>query len=92
MRRTAGRLAFALLLALAVWGIFALAAGAQTIVVPTTADTYLRQSNANKNQGLETVLHVQQSGHNRALLRMDQAAIASVAASQLHFGMFRFAA
>jgi PKD repeat protein len=55
--------------------------GAQTIVVPAAADTYLRQSNANKNQGQETVLHVQQSGHNRALVRMDQAAIAAAVGS-----------
>jgi hypothetical protein len=41
------------------------------------ADTYVRSGQANQNQGYETVLHVQQSGDNRSLVRMDQASIAA---------------
>lgn len=41
------------------------------------ADTYLRSGQANQNQGYETILRVQDSGNNRALFRIDQAAIAA---------------
>ncbi len=52
-------------------------ASAQTVSIPATADTYLRQSSANQNQGQDVLLHIQQSGHNRTLVAMDPAAIAS---------------
>src|SRR5438045_1624329 len=71
-----GTLGSTVLLAMA-GALLASSVCAQTVVVPASADTYLRQSNANKNQGLETVLQLRQSGHNRALVKMDQAAIAA---------------
>ncbi len=52
-------------------------ASAQTVSLPATADTYLRQSAANQNQGQDVLLHIQQSGHNRTLVAMDPAAIAA---------------
>jgi hypothetical protein len=36
------------------------------------ADTYIRQGAPNQNQGTETALRLQSSGHNRVLLRWDQ--------------------
>ncbi len=54
---------------------------AQTSTLPAVADTYLRLGSPNQNQGQETVLRVQQSGSNRALVRMDQAAIAAAVGS-----------
>jgi hypothetical protein len=42
------------------------------------ADTYLKKGSPNKNQGTETILRIQKSGPNRALVRFDQAAIAAV--------------
>ncbi|MEP7012842.1 MAG: DNRLRE domain-containing protein [Acidobacteriota bacterium] len=52
-------------------------ATAQTVALPANSDTYLRQSSANQNNGQDTLLHVQQSGHNRVLVAMDSAAIAA---------------
>lgn len=54
---------------------------AQTTAISPAADTYLRQSLPNQNQGQETALHVQQLGRNRTLVRMDQAAIAAAVGS-----------
>lgn len=56
-------------------------ASAQTVALPATADTYLRQGSPNQNQGQEVLLHVQQSGHNRMLVAMDSAAIAAAVGS-----------
>ncbi|MEP7012840.1 MAG: DNRLRE domain-containing protein [Acidobacteriota bacterium] len=56
-------------------------AAAQTVSFPATADTYLRQGSANQNNGQDTLLHVQQSGHNRVLVAMDSAAIAAAVGS-----------
>jgi hypothetical protein len=61
--------------------LLASSAEGQTLAIPAAADTYLRQSNTNKNQGLETVLQIRQSGHNRALVRMDQTLIAAAVGS-----------
>jgi hypothetical protein len=54
---------------------------AQTAILSATADTYLRQSSANQNQGQDVLLHVQQSGHNRVLVQMDSAAIVAAVGS-----------
>ena len=54
---------------------------AQTSTLPAVADTYLRVGSPNQNQGQEAVLRVQQSGSNRTLVRMDQAAIAAAVGS-----------
>ncbi len=44
------------------------------------ADTYLKQGSPNQNQGAESILRLQSSGKNRALIRFDQAEIAALAA------------
>lgn len=48
---------------------------AQTVLVPAAADSYLRSGNPNQNQGSEQLLRIQSSGQNRALVRMDPAAL-----------------
>lgn len=53
---------------------FAALARAQTTLAPI-ADTYLRSGSPNQNQGSDTILRVQQSGNNRALIRFGQAEI-----------------
>jgi hypothetical protein len=50
-----------------------------TALVPV-ADTYIRQGSPNQNQGGETILRLQSSGHNRALLRWDAQAVAGAVA------------
>jgi len=62
-------------------------AGAQTLVADTlsldvAADTYLKEGTANRNQGSERVLRVRDAGNNRALVRFDQAEMASLVGSQ----------
>ncbi|MBI1817096.1 MAG: Ig-like domain-containing protein [Deltaproteobacteria bacterium] len=56
-------------------------ARAQTVTLAPVGDTYLRSGSANQNQGSDTILRVQQSGNNRALVRFDQAAIATAVGS-----------
>jgi hypothetical protein len=41
----------------------------------SAGDTYLKQGQPNQNQGYETILRVQASGNNRALVQIDQGAI-----------------
>lgn len=48
-----------------------------TTLLPA-ADTYIRQGSPNQNQGGDAILRLQSSGHNRALIRFDQSAIAAV--------------
>jgi RHS repeat-associated protein len=57
------------------------AAWAQATTLYATADTYLKSGAANQNVGSETVLRVQSSGNNRALVRFDHAAIAAAVGS-----------
>ena len=54
--------------------------GLHSMTFPAIADTYLRQGSPNQNQGSESLLRIQQSGHNRSLVRFDQTAIASALA------------
>lgn len=69
-----------------------LGAGPHTVTLPAVADTYLRRGAANRNQGGEPILRLKQGGDNRALVRVDPAALASAlngatlvsAALQLH--------
>jgi sugar lactone lactonase YvrE len=42
-----------------------------------TADAYLKDGHPNKNQGDESILRVRANGHNRALVRFDEADIES---------------
>jgi hypothetical protein len=60
------------------FSVLALAAPAagQTTTLPASADTYLRSGSANQNQGTESILRIQMSGNNRALVRFEQGAIA----------------
>jgi hypothetical protein len=53
---------------------------AQTISLEAAGDTYLKSGSPNKSQGGEGALRVQSSGHNRSLVRFDQAAIAAAVA------------
>jgi hypothetical protein len=80
--RIASRCGFALLVALT--ALAASGANAQTVTVPAAADTYLRQVQANQGQGQDVVLHIQEAGNNRnrALVRMDPAAIAAAASGK----------
>jgi hypothetical protein len=55
-------------------------ATAQTVAVPAAADTYLRSGSPNRNQGGESILRIQSSGHNRSLVSFDQAAISAAVA------------
>ncbi|MFY9822420.1 MAG: DNRLRE domain-containing protein, partial [Thermoanaerobaculia bacterium] len=67
------------------WALLLLAAGArleaQTTTLTASADTYLRSGNANKAGGSDTLLRIQASGDNRALVRFDPAAIAAAVGS-----------
>ena len=54
--------------------------GLSTVSFEAVADSYLRQGMPNQNQGGEPTLRIQSSGHNRALVRMDEQAIEAVAA------------
>ncbi|MBL8229540.1 MAG: hypothetical protein JNL98_13710 [Bryobacterales bacterium] len=51
---------------------------AQTpVTLPAVADSYIQDGQPNQNHGAATTVRVQDSGNNRALIRFDQAAIAS---------------
>jgi hypothetical protein len=52
---------------------------AQTFTLPAAADTYLQQGNGNQNHGGDTTFLV--AGNQHALLRFDQAALASAVGS-----------
>ncbi len=54
--------------------------GLSMVSFEAVADSYLRQGSPNQNQGSEPTLRIQSSGHNRALVRMDEQALESVAA------------
>lgn len=54
--------------------------GLHTVRIPLVADTYLRQGSPNQNQGSEALVRLQQSGKNRALLRVDPAVVSSLLA------------
>ena len=47
----------------------------------TAADTYLRKGAPNQNQGVEPILRLRDAGDNRALVRVDQAALAQLVGS-----------
>lgn len=49
----------------------------QSATLTASADTYLRQGAPNQNQGAATFLLTQQSGQNRALVRIEQSEIAA---------------
>ncbi|MBL8229539.1 MAG: DNRLRE domain-containing protein [Bryobacterales bacterium] len=49
-----------------------------TPTLTATADTYVRSGSPNQSQGYDTILRVQDSGNNRALVQFSQAVIASV--------------
>lgn len=53
------------------------AAAAQTQTLVASGDTHLKSGSANQNQGFETILRLQSSGNNRALVRFDSGAITS---------------
>jgi hypothetical protein len=46
-----------------------------TVTLPSAGDTTLKQGTPNSNQGAETLLHIQQGGTQRALVRFDQQAL-----------------
>ena len=54
--------------------------GMSTVSFEAVGDTNLRQGSPNQNQGSEAILRVRSSGHNRALVRFDEAAIEAAAA------------
>jgi RHS repeat-associated protein len=70
-----------LLLALGYPLLVAPEAAAQTPTLIAVADSYLKGGSANQNQGADTLLRIQSSGPNRALLRFDPAAITSAVGS-----------
>jgi hypothetical protein len=49
----------------------------QSVTLNATADTYLRHGAPSQSQGDQGFLRVKASGHNRALVRFDQGAIAT---------------
>ncbi len=55
--------------------------GNPTVTLALGADTYLRSGSPNQNQGTEPILRLQASGNNRALLRLDSAAVATAVGS-----------
>ncbi len=57
--------------------------GLSTVDFEAVADSYLRQGMPNQNQGSEPTLRLQSSGHNRALVRVDEQAIEEVAAGAM---------
>ena len=61
--------------------VSATAARAQPATLEASADTYLRSGSANQNQGTETLLRIQQSGNNRALLQFDSSQITAAVGS-----------
>lgn len=69
------RIGVATVLALSAGVLFPCLAAAQTVTLPAVADAYIRQGGSNQNQGQNSVLQIQQSGGNRALVRMDPLAI-----------------
>jgi len=58
-----------------------LPAGGGSVTLPLGADTYLRSGSPNQNQGTEPILRLRASGNNRALLRVDSAAVATAVGS-----------
>ncbi len=58
-----------------------LPAGGASVTLPLAADTYLRSGSPNQNQGTEPILRLRASGNNRALLRLDSAAVATAVES-----------
>ncbi len=66
-------------LVLCLLGVSALPASAQTFTLPASADTFLRDGAANRNSGGEAELQL--SGNQRAVLRVDQAAVAAAVGS-----------
>jgi hypothetical protein len=67
------------------WALVLVLAGArleaQTTTLQASADTYLRSGNPNKVAGSDTLLRIQASGDNRALVRFDPAALAAAVGS-----------
>jgi hypothetical protein len=53
-------------------------ASPETFSLFPAADTYVRGGNANHNQGGDPFMQIQSSGNNRALVRFDQSALASI--------------
>jgi hypothetical protein len=62
---------------LAVASVVAGASRAPGQTLPATADSFIRSVGDNANEGSQTFLRIQNSGDNRALVRFDQASIAS---------------
>ena len=67
--------------ALSLVALGAPAARAQTAVLAASGDTYLKSGSPNQSQGNETILRVQSSGHNRALVQFDPSAITAAVES-----------
>lgn len=51
------------------------------VTISPIADTYIRSGSPNQNQGADSILRLQQSGNNRALIRWDRQAILSAVGS-----------
>lgn len=51
---------------------------ASGVILPVSADTYLRRGAPNRNQGDEGILRIRSSGNNRALVAVDAAALAAL--------------
>ncbi len=73
VRCSAGAAVLVLAGAAAAWG--------QTAALPAVADTYLKSGSPSQNQGDESILRVQSSGSNRALVGYDPPAIAAAVGS-----------
>ena len=64
------------MLSVAVAAVWCASAAADTVTLFPSADSYLR-SGSNANEGTELYMRIQSSAPNRAILRMDQAALQS---------------
>lgn len=71
------RLVFATVVAMGIMatGVLVRAQEQSHVVVPSSADTYLRSGAPNTNEGGSPLLRLQASGNNRALVRFDTEAI-----------------
>ncbi len=54
-----------------------LGSGPHLVTLQAAGDTYLRKGESNQNQGAESILRIQQSGTNRALVQFDPQSLAT---------------
>src|SRR6266545_7279254 len=57
-----------------------LGSGPHLMTFQAVGDTYLRKGSSNQNQGTESILRVQESGNNRALIQVDPQSLATTLA------------